>query len=62
MKNETESKWENVEYNENIINYDHLQKFINSLNTKERKVVGYEVTKRTGGLDKIIVTFANVSI
>ena len=57
---ENESKWIKEEYRESIINYEHLQKFISRLNTKERKVVGYEVEKEVGALDKIIVTFAKL--
>lgn len=52
-------KWYTETYYESFMDYEQMQKFINGLNTKDRKVVGYETKQHAVGKE-IKVTFARV--
>lgn len=59
MQENKESKWFTETFVESFMDYDQLQRFINSLNTKERQVVGYETKQHAVGKE-IKVTFARL--
>ena len=59
MQGNKESKWFTETFIESFMDYDQLQRFINSLNTKERRVVGYETKQHAVGKE-IKVTFARL--